>query len=324
MKDLISVMIPMYNSEAYIYETIKAALLQSYKPIEILVMDDGSTDKSAQIVESMIKEYGESIKYFRENNSGVSATRNKGIKKAKGKWIAFLDSDDLWLPTKLEKQMEVLNKTGMKISYCGYSDFFETSKLIKKQKTNFAQGKILIELLKNNTWCQTSTWIIEKAFMEENNIWFNEACSWGEDYEFFLKIAALTEISCPKEHLMLYRIRPESISTGKNPLDKAKDYQVWIRLSEWMEENSNRIEYKDLSIIKKLIWGFRIPNTIIEKVYNALRNPEALDSKKDFEKIRVLLKSEYVKGLKMNNGVKTLRIYTKIVLIHYKLRKYKK
>lgn len=98
---LISIILPVYNGEAYLAEAIESVLNQKYKPIEIIVVDDGSTDKSAEIV----KRYSE-LKYFFQTNKGTASARNLGIQKANSSFLAFLDQDDLWVEKKLELQVK--------------------------------------------------------------------------------------------------------------------------------------------------------------------------------------------------------------------------
>ncbi|WP_254904749.1 glycosyltransferase family 2 protein [Clostridium tyrobutyricum] len=257
MNDLVSVIIPMYNSEKYIEITIKSILNQTYDNIEIIIIDDGSVDKSAFIVKEMINKYkNHKIYYFYQNNSGVSCARNTGIKKSKGKYIAFIDSDDLWLETKIEKQIKAMIKNNMNACYCGFSDFYYNNDLIKKRKMKFSKGKILYDFLKDNVWCWTGTWVINKSFIEDNKIFFNENCGWGEDFEFFIKISALTNVCCVAEYLALYRIREKSITTSSSLLNHSDDIYVWMNLDIWIKENFNRLIYKDITKIHKLIYEF--------------------------------------------------------------------
>ena len=102
----VSIIIPAYNGDRYIEEAIASVLAQTYTDYEIIVVDDGSTDNTPQIV----KQYGEQIKYFSQTNQGVAASRNLGLAKAKGEYIAFLDQDDLFLPHKLTSQVVLLEQ----------------------------------------------------------------------------------------------------------------------------------------------------------------------------------------------------------------------
>ena len=107
MKSLVSVIIPAYNAEKFIEEAIKSAQNQTYKNIEIIVVDDGSTDGTAEIVKKLAKK-DKRIRYHHQKNKGVSIARNTAINYSKGQFIALLDQDDIWLPEKIKEQMETL------------------------------------------------------------------------------------------------------------------------------------------------------------------------------------------------------------------------
>src|SRR5437867_9299245 len=96
----VSAVIPLHNSQRYIRETIKSVLAQSYSDLETIVVDDGSTDGSPAIVAS----FGQAVRYVRQENSGAARARNQGVAIYKGEYIAFLDSDDVWLSDKIKKQ----------------------------------------------------------------------------------------------------------------------------------------------------------------------------------------------------------------------------
>ena len=108
MKPLVSIIIPAYNVEKYVQEAIDSALSQIYKDIEIIVVDDGSTDNTKKVLNPYIKK-GQ-IHYIYQENKGLSSARNTGIRAAKGGYIAFLDSDDLFLPEKMQRQVDFLEK----------------------------------------------------------------------------------------------------------------------------------------------------------------------------------------------------------------------
>jgi glycosyltransferase involved in cell wall biosynthesis len=111
----VSAIIPTYNRRNYIFRAIDSVLGQTAPVDEIIVVDDGSTDGT---VESIRDRYGPRVAVFRQDNMGVSAARTRGIEEARGEWIAFLDSDDVWLPTKLERQFEALTKLGSEFGAC--------------------------------------------------------------------------------------------------------------------------------------------------------------------------------------------------------------
>lgn len=107
---LVSVIVPVYNTEKYITESLESVLNQTYQPIEIICCDDGSTDNSRSIIESIQQQYPDRITLImNEKNSGIAISRNNALAYAHGDFIAFMDADDIWLPNKIEIQMNALN-----------------------------------------------------------------------------------------------------------------------------------------------------------------------------------------------------------------------
>ena len=115
--DLVSVIIPMYNSSTYITPTILSALNQTYKNIEVLVVDDCSKDNSIEVVNNIAKGDPRLRCIPQLKNQGAAAARNRGIKEAKGQYVAFLDSDDLWAEDKIQKQIKLMKETNSSFVY---------------------------------------------------------------------------------------------------------------------------------------------------------------------------------------------------------------
>lgn len=119
MNDMVSIIMPSYNTAKFISETIGSVLAQTYPNWELLIVDDCSTDGTDAVVRPYLSD--ERIRYIKnEHNSGAAVSRNRALREAKGKWIAFLDSDDLWEPQKLEKQINFMKKYGYAFSYTDY------------------------------------------------------------------------------------------------------------------------------------------------------------------------------------------------------------
>ena len=117
---LVSIIMPSYNTAAYIKESIQSVLNQTYTNWELIIVDDCSTDSTDEVLET-IKD--SRIRYFKnDKNSGAAVSRNKALREAKGQWIAFLDSDDLWMPEKLEKQIYFMESNGYAFSYTSYEE----------------------------------------------------------------------------------------------------------------------------------------------------------------------------------------------------------
>lgn len=118
--DLVSIIMPSYNTAPYIKETIQSVLDQTYTNWELIIVDDCSTDNTEEVLATI---NNSRIRYFKnEKNSGAAVSRNKALREAKGQWIAFLDSDDLWMPEKLEKQINFMKKNGYSFSYTNYEE----------------------------------------------------------------------------------------------------------------------------------------------------------------------------------------------------------
>lgn len=126
MKDLVSIIMPSYNTGQFIGETIKSVQDQTYRNWELLIVDDCSTDNTDEVVKQYLKD--ERIHYFKnEKNSGAAVSRNQALRKAKGRWIAFLDSDDIWHSEKLKWQIHFMRKRNCYFSYTEYEEIDERS-----------------------------------------------------------------------------------------------------------------------------------------------------------------------------------------------------
>jgi Glycosyltransferases involved in cell wall biogenesis len=311
MQPLISIIIPTYNRERLIIKSLNSALSQTYSNIEVIIIDDGSTDNTEQMVKDYINENNiTSVRYYKFENGGVSNARNIGIRLSRGEYIAFLDSDDLWDRTKITKQVNALIKSDYEICYCGTKVI---GKKIYKIPNKFKSGDILIDLLRVKVDAQTITWVISKSFLIENEILFDEKCSFAEDLEFFLKCCTLGRCCVVKEYLAFYCIQDESLSN--NMLGKFQEIDMWSRYKVWLK--SNKSIYK-LNKVNKYIDNYRLPSNIIANIFRIINSKEC-------GKTTILYK-EYESYLKKFNplyGRYAIRyiyylIYIKIYLFKYK------
>ena len=128
MSDLVSIIMPSYNTSKFIVQTIESVQAQTYSNWELLIVDDCSTDNTDDTVKPFLSD--RRIHYLKnEKNSGAAVSRNRALREAKGRWIAFLDSDDLWKPEKLEKQINFMTNNGYAFSYTNYSEIDENGSL---------------------------------------------------------------------------------------------------------------------------------------------------------------------------------------------------
>lgn len=123
MSGLVSVIMPSYNTEKFIAASVKSVISQTYQDWELIIVDDRSTDNTDEAVRPFLLD--ERIKYIKNDvNSGAALSRNRALREAKGKWIAFLDSDDLWTDDKIEKQVAFMKENGYGFSYTNYRKTF--------------------------------------------------------------------------------------------------------------------------------------------------------------------------------------------------------
>lgn len=210
----VSVVIPTYNRKALLLEAIASVQQQTFRDLEILVCDDGSTDGSGEAVQRLAGA-DTRIRWIQGEHSGLPGTnRNRGIRAARGEWIAFQDSDDLWLPDKLQKQFEVLRsapEAGFVYSYAVALQGDGT----KKRMTPFniqREGRMFETLLLYSI-VLTSTVLVRRDLLERAGP-FDESLrlTIGEDYELFLRLAAQVPFHFVAEDLVVYRMQTDSVS----------------------------------------------------------------------------------------------------------------
>lgn len=208
---LVSIIIPLYNSEIFIEETIESVLKQTYKEWEMIIVNDCSKDKGMKIV----KKYSEKdkrIKLFNNKiNLGGAGTRNVAIKNAQGKYIAFLDSDDIWKENKLEKQIKFMEKNNYDFSYTKYERINEVGE--KMNLVSIIPDKLNYKdmLKRDSIGCLTAIYNQEslgKIYMPNIRV--------NQDYALWLEILKKTEYAYGlQENLALYRVRENSLSRKK-------------------------------------------------------------------------------------------------------------
>lgn len=206
MAELVSIIMPSYNTAKYIAETVQSVLAQTYQDWELIIVDDCSTDDTDEVIKPFLCD--SRIRYFKnEKNSGAAVSRNRALREAKGKWIAFLDSDDLWLPEKLEKQIAFMEENGYHFSYTDYMEIDEASKPNGKKVTG--PKRITRAGMFNYCWpgCLTVMYdaetvgLIQIADIKKNN-----------DYAMWLKACKKADCYLLGESLAKYRKRTGSIS----------------------------------------------------------------------------------------------------------------
>ena len=211
-KSLVSVVIPNYNYAHYLSDCINSILQQSYKNIEVIFVDDGSTDESVLIAKS----FSERVKIIVQDHKGVNAARNLGISHAMGKYIAFCDSDDVWLPDKIEKQLDYLEKyPAVGLIYSGISLVNENLKLIRNQDGKYSgdcSRDFLLHPSQAIVLLGASTALIRKEIVTHIGEFDETLSGPGEDWDFFRRISQNTSIDFIDQYLVLYRQHRNSAS----------------------------------------------------------------------------------------------------------------
>ena len=221
---MVSVVIPAYNDERYVAEAIASVLGQTWRELECIVVDDGSTDSTSEIVAAI---QDSRLKYLYKDNEGtVSAARNQGISAARGSFIAFLDADDVWLEDKLERQMQVLLRhPDVGLVYCGYA-ITDASLHPQMLLTPDPAGADLLGMLlleANGLGCG-STAVVRKSLLDSHGA-FRTELSVSADVDFVTRLAAHAPIAPVGGCLVLYRSHPGQIHRD---LDVFEHDNLWI------------------------------------------------------------------------------------------------
>lgn len=223
----VSIIIPTYNRAAVLITSIQSVLQQTYTDFELLIVDDGSTDNTDIIVESI---HDNRIRYLKiPENKGVAAARNEGIRQAKYDYIAFQDSDDHWKPEKLEKQMAFLKqKPGTGLLYCPYECQKADGSTILVPDHNIPseekQGNIYRYMLLRNT-IGTPSVLLRRQCLEESGL-FCEALTCLEDWELFLRIAKDHEIAFQEEPMVRVNLSTDGVSHNISGYYEARCYML--------------------------------------------------------------------------------------------------
>jgi len=201
--DMVSVIIPAYNSEKWIVQAIKSVLEQTYNLTEIIIIDDGSIDNTKKVLKKYIDD--NLIKYFYQKNSGASIARNKGIEKSIGRYIAFLDADDYWAKDKLKKQIFEMSKDKSAICIGNTLVVNESNKSLFKIENSFSKSK---EIMMKNIYLSkvisiTPSIIVDKNIISEK-LTFNTALTHREDSLYVLTIINKYKF-CYLNEILFYR-----------------------------------------------------------------------------------------------------------------------
>ena len=251
----VTIVVPAYNAERWLRDALNSAVAQSFQAHEIIVVDDGSKDRTEDIARS----FGDKIRYIRQPNQGVSAARNAAIREATGDWIAFLDSDDLMVPEKLEKQVAMIEENpNLVVVYSAFQYLYPdgTTKLMPAFR-----AADLWPALRYRTPILPSASMIRRSALEEVG-GFSTDYAYGEDWELWFRLIrrySARAFHNTAESLTMYRCWENSATRHSMRVTAAG-----LRLLE-------TVLLDDLSGIKKKIWKRKIESRFFYHVSIVLR-----------------------------------------------------
>jgi glycosyltransferase involved in cell wall biosynthesis len=216
----VSVIIPTRNRTELLRDAIISVLEQTYQDFEIIVVDDASVDDGSERVVSSFGDHR--IRYYRHNRArGGSAARNTGILNSTGDFLAFLDDDDVWLPEKLSRQMEILLASMPDVGavYTGRMTVERTSGKVLDQHRPVKRGNMVQDLLLENCIGGASAIVLKRKCLEQVGM-FDETLPCSQDYDLWLRVASAFSIECIGEPLFKYHIHQSQITTDLEALDK--------------------------------------------------------------------------------------------------------
>jgi glycosyltransferase involved in cell wall biosynthesis len=218
----ISVVITTYNYGAFIKEAVDSVLNQTLAIIEIIIIDDGSRDNTKDIV----AEFNDPrIMYCYQKNQGQPKAKNRGICESSGELVAFLDADDVWLPSKLAKQVALFSNPEVGVVYSRRKWIDPSGKIISGNERALRKGSILNYIFVDNFICFSSS-VLRRSYLEEVG-YFDESLPMGIDYDLWIRLASVCKFDFVEEPLVLYRTGHANLS--KNTLKRYECAQAIMR-----------------------------------------------------------------------------------------------
>ena len=244
----ISVVMPCYNAESFVLEAVDSVFGQSYPDVELVVVDDGSTDGTKALLDG----YGARVRVLRQDQAGPAAARNAGIESSSGEFIAFLDADDFWDPDCLAKLHTGIEDGGAAISYCGWANVGERARNSQPfVPPDYENGQKLERLLKN-----AALWPIHGALTRRSALveigGFDARLRECEDYDLWLRLAATRPLKLVPEVLAYYRHHKDFGPTDKRGRDARAMWEIKRR---FIAENPLLVTHLGAPVIRDCVEG---------------------------------------------------------------------
>ena len=240
----VSVIIPNYNYAQYLGQAIDSVLAQTYQHFEIVAVDDGSSDES----EAVVRNYGCRVKWLQQQRQGVSAARNRGVRESHGDLVAFLDADDVWLPTKLEKQVQCLiARPEFGLVHCGVEEISESGDRLGARLDGL-EGWVANEML---LFKRASVIAAGSTAMARRDIFevvggFDTRLSTGADWDFCYQVASRQQVGFVPDALVKYRLHTSNMHSNIH----AMEHDMLIAYDKAFKSNSD-----DLRRLQRQCYG---------------------------------------------------------------------
>ncbi|AMW33407.1 glycosyltransferase [Fervidobacterium islandicum] len=241
---LVSVIIPAYNLERYIERSLKSVLDQTYENIEIILVDDGSTDRTVEVAEKVLKNSGKPFKIISQKNQGVSVARNTGLANARGKYIKFLDGDDTLFPYAIEELVDALETNDCQMAFGGQDVVnIEGKQLYAYNETyTYNEGiysgkEVLKDFITSVTYAHLNTSIFRKNIIENYTLRFTQGARYSEDNEFIAKYLYYSKRVYVFDKAFAELLYRTSSTTKRPTLAAFHNVGSLLRLKKFFEEN---------------------------------------------------------------------------------------
>lgn len=300
----ISVIIPIFNKGARLKQSIESVLRQSYQDFELILINDGSTDETEQIMELYRSKYPNKIRCFTYENKGVSFSRNYGISVSRGQYVSFLDADDYYHQMFLQETLQYCNKNQCDVVLTKhYKNFLSSGKSVKS-KMALNSNDILKDFILGKIDVNTNSWLIKKSILIDHAIYFKENLTYGEDMLFFIEVLLhAKKTGYILKELTFYNIGVDN-SLSKNSFDKVYKDIVWIESAIQLIEKDCKNEKRKAILIDALN-GYRLPAAV---VYRLLLNKSQLPNYQECKESLMI----YIKKFRFNNGLRSIKVYKNI------------
>ena len=307
---LVSIVMPAYNVAQYIGSSIESVVNQTEGNWELIIVNDGSTDQTGTVIENWAVRDAR-IKVYTQENAGVAAARNKGLALASGHYISFLDADDIYAPTYIEKMSNALQQQGLNFAFCMFKKVEGMAVLSETPKLTFQYQNFPHYLLavKRHAYAAMAT-MFDREFLVQNQLQFTEGCILGEDSEFVMKASSLGESVFIPEYLYFYVYRDNSASHQSITYQHIFDHYNSYERAKQFILNKRDSCYKDL--YQKHIESSQngVLNNLRRKIWSDIQNGNFDSALEALERYGKPLKN------KSNNCIKAVGNYFKLRVIN--------